>query len=411
MLKDIQVAAFEGGSLRVFAPGERGREAVLALPLSRLIVKVVRVPAGEDAVAVATPVLQRMSPFPDEPLTVSCETVREGEDGTIVMAAALPESAADDIAEALDGAKLNVTRVDSLAIGQLRGLWASLGAGSVPLRRLVLIRSADCISLIVLDDDQPLVIRAVVDEGDLKREIMLSLLEAEDFGSARDVGEVVYVTAGDEAAPETGLAAPARRLAVGADAALVGVAERSEDPAALNALPSSWAEVLSETRFKAKLVKYLSIAGGVWLLAMAILFGVPIAYGFMTDHQKSLSKRHARQYAEVKDMKAKVDLIGKYADHNRGALEIMKAISDRLPEGVTLSSWNFKRDEGVRLSGEADAASQVYEFKNVMAELAGGDEGDGEKVFPIVELSGPSASKGGKQRFDLDLSCATEEDQ
>ena len=118
MPRDYQIAVFEDGELHVVRAGSPGREAVLALPLSRLLAKMVRVAAGEDPVAAATPVLQAMSPFPDEPLTVSCETVRTRDDGSsVVLAAALPESATDDIAEALDAQKLSVTRVDLLALG------------------------------------------------------------------------------------------------------------------------------------------------------------------------------------------------------------------------------------------------------------------------------------------------------
>ena len=418
--------------MRVLASGETSREAVLALPLNRLLVKMVRVPQGEDPVATAEPVLKSLSPFPDDPLTVSCETVREDGDGRVVIAAALPESAADDIGEALDAEKLNVVRIDSLALGQIRGVWPSLGESSS--RRLVLLDSADCLSLIVLDGDQPSAIRAITDRTDLSREIMLSLLEAEDFGGARKLEEIILVEndksderdEGGESSqvplapqdppvkedPLSALEAfaPVRRLTVGADAALVGVAERTADEGALNALPASWRELLEETRFKAKLVKYLAIAGGVWLLVMAVLFGVPMVYDFMTDHQKSLSKQHQRQYKEVKEMKAKVDLIHKYSDHARGALEIMKALSDRLPEEVTLTAWNYKRDEGVRVSGEGDTAESVYAFKDAMDEMSAGEGEDGERIFPTVTLNGPNASKG-KHRFDLDCQYKGEEEE
>ena len=47
MAKETKIAAFEGGALRILASAGSGREAVLALPLSRLIAKVVRVPSGE----------------------------------------------------------------------------------------------------------------------------------------------------------------------------------------------------------------------------------------------------------------------------------------------------------------------------------------------------------------------------
>ena len=188
---EAQVAAFEGGKLRVLASGETSREAVLALPLNRLLVKMVRMPPGEDPVAVAEPILKSMSPFPDDSITVGCETVREDGDGRVVIAAALPESAADDIGEALDAAKLSVVRIDSLALGQIRGVWPSLGESSG--RRLVLLDSIDCLSCIVLDGDQPSAIRAITDRSDLRREIMLSLLEAENFGGARRLDEIILV--------------------------------------------------------------------------------------------------------------------------------------------------------------------------------------------------------------------------
>ena len=287
MQKDFQVAVFEGGALRVVASGHPGREAVLALPTSRLLVKMVRVPAGEDAVAVATPVLQAMSPFPDEPLTVTCETVRETAEGAVVLAAALPESAADDIAEALDAQKLSVTRIDLLALGALRDVWGRFDAADGK-RRLVRLTSADGCTLLVLDGDMPVAIRGLAEADDPAREEMLLLLEAESFGGPKPLAETL-------AAEVT-------------DAAVEGVAERSLDAAALNALPASWREVLEETRFKKRLVRNLSVAVGLWLLVMGVLFGVPVAYGFLTDHQKGLSRQHARQYRQVSDKKKKVDV-------------------------------------------------------------------------------------------------------
>ena len=423
---EAQVAAFEGGKLRILASGEKSREAVLALPLNRLLVKMVRVAPDEDPVAVSEPILKAMSPFPDDALTVSCEIVRDDEKGRVVIAAALPESAADDIGEALDAEKLSVVRIDSLVLGQLRGVWNTLGESST--RRLVLFDSPDCLSCIVLDRDQPSAIRAITDRTNLWREVTLSLLEAEDFGGAKKIDEIIVVeqdssdsadqTQTSNLKPQTSedpfnsLAAfaPIRRITVGSDAALVGVAERSDDEGALNALPESWRELLEETRFKAKLIKYLVIVGGVWLLIMAILFGVPMVYGFMTSHQKSLSKQHQRQYAAVKEMKAKVDLIHKYSDHARGALEIMKALSDRLPEGVTLSGWNYDREAGVRVSGDAETAEAVYQFKDEMDALDDGEAGEGERIFGTVDLNGPNASKGG-HRFDLDCQYQREEEE
>jgi len=415
MAESIQVVAFEGGELRPLGSEIVPGEAVLALPLSRLVVKMVRVPEEADAVETASGILAAVSPFPDEPLTVSCETVRETEKGRVVLAAALPEGAADDIADALDAAKINVTRVDILSLGELRGLWSQLSDGRTGVRRLVLLKSADCLSLFVLDDDQPSAVRAITSEGDLRREVMLSLLEAEDFGGAKPLSEIVV--SGDVDASGLEQFAPVRRIEAGEDRvvlALRGVEERSGEPSSLDALPESWREVLDETRFKAKLKKFLAIAGGIWAFVMLVLFGVPVVFGFLTDRQKSLCREHSRQYKSVLAMKEKVDLVRKYSDHARGALETMKMVSDLLPlpEGsdsscIELNSWNFRREDGersggVKFSGEADSTALVYQFKDALVDCG---------LFAQVDLQGPSAGKGGRQRFDIDCRFEGEEQE
>ena len=409
MAESIQVVAFEGGELLPLGPEIVPGEAVLALPLSRLVVKMVRVPEEADAVETASGILSAISPFPDEPLTVSCETVRETEKGRVVLAAALPEGAADDIADALDAAKINVTRVDILSLGELRGLWPQLSDGRVGVRRLVLLKGADCISLFVLDDDQPTAVRAITSEGDLRREVMLSLLEAEDFGGAKPLAEIVVAGDVDVAGLES--FAPVRRIEAGEDRtalALKGGEERAGEPSSLDALPESWREVLDETRFKAKLKKFLAISCGIWAIVMLVLFGVPFVFGLLTDHQRSLCREHSRQYKSVLAMKEKVDLVRKYSDHARGALETMKMVSDLLPlpEGsdsscIELGSWNFKREDGVRFSGEADSAQLVYQFKDALIDCG---------LFAQVNLQGPSAGKGGRQRFDIDCRFEGEEE-
>lgn len=420
MVKAFQTAAFEGGELRVISSGVKSREAVLALPLGRLLVRLVRVAEGEDPAEMAGSVLTAASPFPDEPLAVGLEKVCDEANGrSVYLAAALPEGSTDDIADALDAAKLNVVRVDALVLGELRGVWRSIGGEG---RRLVVFEGPDGLSLVVLDADLPVSIRAASLESDLKREAMLSLLEAEDFGGPKPLGEVVRVrretgesatepTSEPAADPLATFGAPVRSIEIGADAGLAGVAERTAEDGSLNAMPDSWREVLAETRFKAKLLRNMIAAVAVWLVAMAVLFGVPVAYGYMTDHQKELCKRHAKQYKAVADKKAKVKLVRKYSDHSRGALEIMKAVSDRLPEGVTLSSWDFTRDDGVRLRAESDDSSSAYQLKDALAEMrADGEDGEGEKIFEVVRLGALSKQKDGKQKFEIECSHKTEEE-
>ena len=412
MAESVPIAAFEGGALTVYAADEKTREVSLALPLNRLLTALVRVPAEHrDAPeALAQNLLKEKSPYPDEALTVGLEFLHEGPEGALAFAAALPESAADDIGEALDAAKLNPVAIDALALGVLRERKAEIGLSAA--RRLVLIREMDDIAAFVLDGELPVAVRAIADGADLKRETMLCLLEAEDFGGAGELAEIV--TIGDVPAEGLEAFAPVRALPAQAsaeDKAPEGLAARAKEPGTLNALPESWRQMLEETRFKAKLVRFVAVALGVWVLAMGVLFGVPFAYGFMTDHQKALSREHARRYNEVREMREKVRLVQKYSDHARGALEILKAVSDRLPEGMELGNWNFKREDGVRFAGEAADAASVYQFKDALLAVQLGEGEDAEKVFADVILTGPSAAKGGRQRFDIDCRYETEEDR
>ena len=144
---------------------------------------------------------------------------------------------------------------------------------------------------------------------------------------------------------------------------------------------------------------------------MTVLLGVPVAYGFMTDHQKGLSRQHSRKYREVVSMKERVEIVRKYSDHTLGALEIMKAVSDRLPEGVTLTSWSYRQGEYLRISGEAPLNAEL-DLKEALEALAY-DDGSGEqvRVFPVVHLGNTSEVKGkGMRRFSFDLGMKEEEE-
>jgi len=408
MVETVQIAVIKDGQLATFPPDAKGREVVLALPFRRFVARVLAIPseAMDDPVAFAAPAVKEMSPFPDENPTVSVETLAEAEDKSYVLAAALPEGAADDIAEMLDGAKKNVTRVDALVFGTLRMVWSEI---SSPGRRIVLVGEDGDTVASVFDGQTLISIRALSPGSNMRREIMLCLLEAEEIHGPAGISEVVAV--GDVAVEGVEMFAPVRRVAAPSEEDVVGaMADRAGEKGSLDALPESWRDVLVETRFKKKLHRYLAVAGVVWALAMGVLFGVPVVYGFMTDHVKGLSKEHSRRYKEVSEMRDKVRLVRKYSDHSKGLLEIMKAVSDRLPEGVELTSWNFRREDGAKFSGEADEAAAVYKFKEKLSDIAfTGDGGDEDRLFAEVTLTGPSVGKGGKQRFDMECKFLKED--
>ena len=418
MADAVHIAVFENGAL-VAPPGGKGvREAVLALPLNRLLVKMVRVPAenAADPAAVATPVLKAASPFPDEPLAVSCETVRETEGGIVVLAAGLPEGAADDIAEALDAAGLNVTRVDATALGFLRSAWPKLGVSGEGERRLLLVGGADCISLFVLDGDCPSAIRALSNGCDMRREVMLSLIEAEDFGGAKPLKEVVVC--GDVPVEGLDAFAPVRTIDPDGVDAVAGVAERTLEPDALNALPDSWREVLEETRFKRKMKTWLGAAAAIWLLAVGALVGVPKYYDYRAGQQEEIRKTHRASFRKVNEKKSQVESVRLISNHDQGALETLRVIASSKTPDVVLSKWNFKRGERLTFSGVAEGGTQqsVYDFKDaaasvMLSEVSENEDDADTPFFADVVLPRGVVSKNGKASFDMECVFKSKEEE
>ncbi len=408
--EDPLVEAFRAAAKRF-----KTREFALALPLSRFLAKGVRVPEAErDTLGdVAQTALDEMSPFPDDPLTAGHEIVAETDDSVRAMAAALPEASSPDIVDALAAAKIRVTRVDVTALGWLRALWPRIAAPEAagaqqPARRLVLFDTADGWDLIVLDDGAPSIMRGlgvVETASELGREVMLSILQG---GASGDIGDIVVFSPGEvpqDFVARLGAFGPVRVERMDDPfAGVEGCARRAAEGAALDATPASWAEIRNETRYKKRLAIATGIAAAVWLALMGVLFGVPFAYDMMRDAERDRSKRHARQYKAVKDMRDKVKLVRRYSDHARGALEMFKAVVDRMPEGITLTAFQYKRGANVHVTGEAEQPTDVYKFKESFDQIAV----DGEPVFEEVRMPGVSG-RGGKNKFDIDASFPQED--
>lgn len=414
-------------------------EVVLSMPLSSLLVKVSRTSVEErDSLSeTAGEELGKVSPFPDETPVAGIETVAETDSELVTMFAALPESGAADIGDALDEAKVRVLRTDITALGWLRTLWPRIvaidGRAACPQavadssRRVILMDLDDGWDIVVLDENSPSLLRGlgvISDPDGLGREMTLSLLQA---GMSAETGEIVVFSkreVSEEIVERLKAFAPVRVERVeeiDANWGVDGVARRTLEGASLDVTPADWSELREESRFKKKLATFLAAAAAGWVVVMGTLFGGPIVYDQLAEHQKTICKRHSKAYKEVKEMRDKVKLVQQYSDHARGTLEMLKAVSDRMPEGVTLTSFNYRRGEKLSISGEANQPTVVYDFKNALteaeivpaeAEEGGEKEAEAEKLFAEVTLTGPSKSRN-LHKFSIEclFESAEEEDK
>ena len=403
-------------------------EFTLSLPLSKLLVKSVRMPveAREDLLGAAKLELDGISPFPDEELAPAAEIVAETDSEILALVSALPASAAAEISAALAAARVHVTRTDATALGWLRSLWPRLSEVEAQ-RRLVLLNLGDGWDLAVLDDGALVQLRGighVESAAELVREVTLSLLACETSGM--DVGDVVVC---GNAAPAKDVFerlsefGPVRTVLVeDPSAGVEGCARREAEGCAFDVTTADWSESRTESRFRRKLRAFLSVAIGLWAIVIGVLFGYETVYNMMKDHQRDLRKgAHAKAYKEVLDMTNRVALIDRYEDRTTCALEMLKLVSDSLPDddGMVFDSFRFRRGESVFVRGKASQRESwrqlVQALQSAQAPRPGADEdevdGDAPPLFAEVKPSDGSQNRDGMYPFTVEAKYPTPENE
>jgi len=403
-------------------------EFTLSLPLSKLLVKSVRMPveAREDLLSAAKLELDGISPFPDEDLAPAAEVVAETDSEIQVLVSALPASAAAEISAALAAARVHVTRTDATALGWLRSLWPRLSEVEAQ-RRLVLLNVGDGWDLAVLDGGAPVQLRgigAVGSAAELVREVTLSLLASEAGGAdVEDVAVCCLEQPEEDVLARLAAFGPVRTVLVENPAEGVeGCARRVAEGVAFDVTPADWAEARTESRFRRKFKAFLAVALGLWAIVMGVLFGYDMVYDMKRDSQKSLRKgKHAKAYKEVVAMTNCVALLGRYEDRSKCALEMLRLVTASMPddEGMTFESFRFKRGDSVKVSGKASDRESRRKLEESLAtakvprlvdeEDENADGAGRPLLFAEVKSSDKGQKREGSFPFDIEAKFPVEE--
>ena len=414
-VKDAEPAPDEGGTVvdadkplaRAVreAKGTMGaRQVVLALPLSRLLVQVMKFPAEmrDDLAGAVALQMDKLSPFADEDLSVSHEVLSEGENEIWVLGAAMPTVVFEEIGTALQLSKLHIARTDIASLGWFRTLCGPLNL-TRPGRRVLLMDIDDGWDLVVIDHGVPVLMRGlgvIPDTETLIREITLSFMNAELEAGTLTPSEVLVISdtppTPEQTAQITGLlGAPVHHhLPPDPDGGADGVAIRTYEEASMDLTPVVWRNAVKEARTTRRVMTGIAAAMVVWGLIMATLFSVPAVYKQMTKRTRAQSVAHAKAYKQVSDMRDRVRLIQSYMNYTNSALELLRISTELLPpEGITLYGFTYIKEEGVKIMGEADAPSIVYDYVDAVKE---------EPIFETVTFPAVSTTAKGKQKFDID---------
>lgn len=355
--------------------------------------------------------LDKFSPFPEERVAFSYECLQATEGGFRVLIVAVPKEEVDFAGAVCRQAGLDLRRIDADVLGWWRVL-ADQGAVPAEGRRLLLLLDEEAGILFAVQQGAPVAVKTVASRGELSEEEYAAEI-AHEMGAfilSLDMEQGVAPVAGLEVwhrgAPPAPLLAKlktelgqdtcardldslpspseglARRLLQpsGGPASAVG----RDRPATLNLVPAEWRADEDAQRVQRRLVAASVLALGLWLA-----LGLGFTGGYLWQ-QRSLAKIELRR-AElqkpadaVRAMQRSARSFEQYLDRKYSALECLREVTRLLPEGVTLTAFQFKKAKNIILRGEARTVEPIYDFKQAL---------DKSKLFKQIEMGSTQPGK------------------
>ncbi len=363
-------------ALRPALAGLRG-EITLTLPAEKALLRVVELPTGDASELPGMVELQidRFSPFAVEHLVVAYEVLESEADRTLLLIAAVQRDLIDREASILTAAGLDVRRVDLDVLGWWRHLRDS-GAAQEAGLRLHLHLDPTAVTVLAIQDGRPVLIRALGrgiatdTPQEIQDEINLTLTTLEtEWGLGDGAAMVAWFEGEPDAAWTRSLSEacglPARAASLADLPPLTeGIARRTlDDPAlTLNLAPAEWESSRKSRNASRRIIVAAAACIVLWLI---VVIGFLVA---LKLREASLTRLRTKvdilekPAGEVRVLKSRIKALEDYGDRSRSGLELLRQISADLPDGLTLSSFSFRKGKTLSLRGEATAVNSIYDF-------------------------------------------------
>ena len=156
--------------------------------------------------------------------------------------------------------------------------------------------------------------------------------------------------------------------------------------------PLAWMEAENARITRRRMLFSTALVAGLWLMGMLVLLG-GIQY-----QKKSLSSLETELTTlkepadKVRAIRDRTQELIKYMDRSRSGLECLREICDRLPPGIELRQFNYRKNKSLEMTGEADAYSLVADFKKDL---------ERSELFISTELPRTQHTAGGKESFKI----------
>ncbi len=401
----------EEGALEPGALAAIKTPAVLAIPSTQLLLRVMELPAVDDDELAGMVELQidKFSPFPIEQMVVSHEVLSRSETSCTVVVAAVREMFVNEIGDLLSENGIKIARVDS----ELLGCWKNLvdsGQLADSGRETLVLVSGDTVEVLTHESGVLIGISCLgrvdgfSDQGtvaEIARDVAHLIVGVEvEYGRAGQ-SKIALWSDRDGLAPFVG----ALRDACGAEIeersleilpnALYGSAVRYlSGVAQVDLKPASWRERERAKRFRRQLIGSTFGILGVW----AVLVGSCLGWlAFEQSRLNALNAEADRRLGpanEVRQLRLQVNMIERYTDSTYSALECLREISSVQPEGVDLTSFTYRKGDGLSIDGEADSGQLVSAFNEAL---------NRSKLFAQVKPGRRTLTKTQRHRFSFEI--------
>ena len=397
--------------LRAAVPGGIGR-LVLGVPSDQMLLRVIRIPvtADDELPGVVRLQVDKFSPFPADTMSIAYEVLQRGAGESVVLIAGARDEDLNAFAGPLRTAGLTPDRLDL----NLLAWWHvyRLSGKPQPAGRQVFLHLSDSqVEMVIQEDGVPVVFRRldVVASGepdpwvdDLVQDIQHILLSIElERGATGRLSAVVWTDAEVPALESRlkDLFPHGVQWEKGDEQSTVsqGLALRAVEPAAvsMDLTPPAWRTAGEQVLFRRRMILASVAVVVVWL---GLLVGPYGGVWLQRALLKQLETRHAavRDPAlEVRNIRRLVSVIRRYLDNRFSSLECLREVSERMPAGVSLGQFIYRKGESLRLSGDAQTVEQVYDFKRSL---------DASEWLRESSLTGPSYDARKKlHTFEIDI--------
>ena len=343
-----------------------------------------------------------LTPLPVEEIVYSFEPLETTATETRILLAVAHKATVNERIAALEavGWRPEIVSIDMLAIFRELLRQGVLPSGD-QANTLVLV-SPSAANFIVFSSGSILAVRSVMlsDKDFIRDALVRTLLAAEVERPGLIAGKTVFATwdeslrtqvtelaDGAEVLADSVVASPIRNICF--DAARTGVFR-------LNLLPEEWRERRHKARVRQIAMRSLIGLAAVYVVALVTFLTM---LGIKKAQTSSVERELARlrpQFTSAQELHKTLLTMQQRLDRERSALEVLREVSQLLPENVKLSGFTFKKDANVVLRGQAQAAGFANEFISRL---------ERSELFVKVTPGGQRIEAGtGLTKFEVDCS-------